>query len=157
EAVHRGARRRRLSLPTYPFERRRYCLDGAENGAGDAAWAPSAPGRRRAAGDRLALRDWFHLASWKLSLPPAAAPLPRSSPLPPARPPRPSPPPPGTEAPAPARSCLILADDHGLGEALGEALAGRGWQIVLAAAGGEWRVQGPDRYQIRPGDGEDHA
>jgi phthiocerol/phenolphthiocerol synthesis type-I polyketide synthase E len=158
EAVHGGARPRRVSLPTYPFERRRYCLDEAENGAGDAVRGPSSAGRQRAAAaGRLELRDWFHLASWKRSLPPPAAAPRRSSPLRHSPSPQPSPPLPGTAAEPPGRRCLIFADDHGLGEALGRALADRGWQIVLAAAGREWRMHGPGRYEIRPGDGDDHA
>ena len=50
-------RRRRVVLPTYPFERRRYWIDPA---------IPAAAPARRAA-ERAALDDWFHIPSWKRS------------------------------------------------------------------------------------------
>ena len=71
-AFYAGERRRRVGLPTYPFERRRYWIE---------------PGERRlaavdggvAAGKRPEIADWFYLPSWKPSLPPAAAASPAGS------------------------------------------------------------------------------
>ncbi|HXK09666.1 MAG TPA: amino acid adenylation domain-containing protein [Vicinamibacteria bacterium] len=62
-AAHwRGERRRRVPLPTYPFERRRYWLDASA----PAAAAVSAPGRAD-------LADWFYLPSWTRTRPSAPA------------------------------------------------------------------------------------
>ncbi|HYG64276.1 MAG TPA: SDR family NAD(P)-dependent oxidoreductase [Thermoanaerobaculia bacterium] len=63
-AFHAGETRRRVTLPTYPFERKRYWI---------------APGNTAAAfgGDQAALRrksdvaDFFHVPSWRPSPPPA--------------------------------------------------------------------------------------
>ncbi|MEW5927430.1 MAG: SDR family NAD(P)-dependent oxidoreductase [Gemmatimonadota bacterium] len=56
EALHGGERRRRVPLPTYPFQRRRY-------------WVDMQPAGRRAAGRSLAKKqdvgDWFWVPVWK--------------------------------------------------------------------------------------------
>jgi len=63
-AFHGGERRRRVGLPTYPFERQRYWIDPP------AATATAAPSRRD-----LDLEDWFWVPSWKQA-PRVPAPLP---------------------------------------------------------------------------------
>jgi iturin family lipopeptide synthetase A len=55
---HGGERRRRVSLPTYPFERRRFWVDPPTSSALPAPAA--APSRT------LDLDDWFWAPSWKL-------------------------------------------------------------------------------------------
>jgi phthiocerol/phenolphthiocerol synthesis type-I polyketide synthase E len=61
QAVH--GRRRRLPLPTYPFERKRYWIEP------NPATAPAAAERGKAPD----LADWFFLPSWRRSLPPLPA------------------------------------------------------------------------------------
>ena len=61
KAVH--GHRRRLPLPTYPFERKRYWIDPSP------AAAP-VPAERGKSPD---IADWFFLPSWRRSLPPLAA------------------------------------------------------------------------------------
>jgi len=57
ERFHGGARRYRVALPTYPFERRRYWIDPPAAGTSS---APSIEPRRAAD-----LADWFWTPSWK--------------------------------------------------------------------------------------------
>jgi acyl transferase domain-containing protein len=57
-ALHQGAQRRRVYLPTYPVERQRYWIEPARNAE---AGAP----RRREAGKRADIADWFYLPLWK--------------------------------------------------------------------------------------------
>ena len=49
---------RRVSLPTYPFERRRYWIGLPEQGRTEAASAPTRD-----------ISDWFYVPSWKPALP----------------------------------------------------------------------------------------
>ncbi len=58
-AYHAGEDRRRVELPTYPFERKRYWIEGGP----PAAAAPRPAGRRE-------LQDWFQVPCWKPSIPP---------------------------------------------------------------------------------------
>ncbi len=134
QGFHGAGRRQRVALPTYPFERQRYYLAGAgEEGAAEASGDHAADAGRRP------LRDWFYLPSWERSL----APSPRAS--------RPA----ALEESA-NRRCLILADSHGLGEALGTRLRAGGWQVTTVAAGDEFEAAGPDRYRMHPGDAAGH-
>ena len=61
QGIHGGERRRRLPLPTYPFERQSF-------------WIPSAPAASRPAhgpGKRPDIADWFYAPSWKRIVRPA--------------------------------------------------------------------------------------
>ncbi len=64
--VHAHARRRRVVLPTYPFERQRYWVDPA---------APSGEASAAVAGKDPEIANWFYAPAWKLSPPPRAAEL----------------------------------------------------------------------------------
>jgi amino acid adenylation domain-containing protein len=63
-ALHAGERRLRVALPTYPFERQRYWVEGG---------GPLGAARPAAAGNPLAKRpdpaDWLSVPTWKRSLP----------------------------------------------------------------------------------------
>ena len=62
--LQEGARRR-VPLPTYPFERQRYWVDPAPAAAQAAA-------SRSAGGKTPDLADWFWVPAWRESVPPAA-------------------------------------------------------------------------------------
>lgn len=64
KGYYEGEVRRRVSLPTYPFERQKYWLDrqGGENEKKNG----------RSSTSRQPLSDWFYLPSWKRTLPPVA-------------------------------------------------------------------------------------
>jgi acyl transferase domain-containing protein/acyl carrier protein len=66
-AVHRDERRRRVPLPTYPFERKRF-------------WIEARRGKSAPAGLRKnpQLADWFYLPSWKRSTLPEDARAPQA-------------------------------------------------------------------------------
>ncbi|HVK53448.1 MAG TPA: acyltransferase domain-containing protein [Burkholderiales bacterium] len=61
--VHGGQRRKRLPLPTYPFERRRFWVDLSDNVTSQ---TPTRP-----VGKKADIADWFYLPAWRRSLPPA--------------------------------------------------------------------------------------
>jgi acyl transferase domain-containing protein len=64
-AFHQGYDRRRIPLPTYPFERRRYWIEAGSATAGPAG-ATAAP-------KNPDLGEWFYAPGWKRSLPRRAA------------------------------------------------------------------------------------
>jgi acyl transferase domain-containing protein len=57
DGYHRHERRRRIALPTYPFQRRRYWLE--QNPSLTALPAPAGGGRRND------IAQWFYLPSWE--------------------------------------------------------------------------------------------
>jgi len=65
QALHQGERRRRVPLPTYPFERRRHWIEPERTVRSSAGAAPLAPETADPSG-------WLHLPSWRRSLPPLA-------------------------------------------------------------------------------------
>jgi len=75
-----GEDRRRLALPTYPFERRSYRLDAPGVPAAPAKALEAATGPAPGPAPRLEgpkpLADWFYLPSWRRTLLPAAVDLP---------------------------------------------------------------------------------
>lgn len=64
--LHRGARRCRVPLPTYPFERQRFWIERTSGSAVDKQRPPSLD-------KRADIADWFYLPSWKRSLLPPAS------------------------------------------------------------------------------------
>jgi acyl transferase domain-containing protein len=59
---YHGGARRRVPLPTYPFERKRYFVSRPATAAAPAADVRAA---------RLPIDEWFHIPSWKRTLAPA--------------------------------------------------------------------------------------
>jgi acyl transferase domain-containing protein len=66
-AFHRHERRRRVTLPTYPFERQRYWVEPQAQTPG------RAPASSTVVQKRTDVSTWFYAPSWKRTLPPAAA------------------------------------------------------------------------------------
>jgi acyl transferase domain-containing protein/acyl carrier protein len=58
ESIYPGQRRRRISLPTYPFERRNYWIESTPANTNIAQEQKSVPAPS-------GLDDWFYTASWK--------------------------------------------------------------------------------------------
>lgn len=63
-AYHRGEQRRRVSLPTYPFERKRFWIDAPRKSEGAPACGTIPDGPRRAD-----LADWFYRPVWRQAMP----------------------------------------------------------------------------------------
>lgn len=122
-------RRRRLPLPTYPFERQRYWLEPAPQ-----------MGRRPATGGQLAeepsitrkpdVADWFYVPSWTRSVV-AAHELDGQ----------------------PARSCwLLFADECGLAAQLMQRLERDDQDVIVVRTGSEFARVSEGNYVLDPGD-----
>jgi acyl transferase domain-containing protein len=120
-------RRRRLPLPTYPFERQRYWIEPRRQsspGAWPAVFAKKAD-----------IADWFYLPTWRRSLMP---PL-RSSPT-----------------AAEPRCWLVFGDADGLGARLAQRLTQEGHAAIIVLAGERFSQQ-TGVYTLNPQRREDYA
>jgi acyl transferase domain-containing protein len=122
-----SAERRRVSLPTYPFEGERFWIDpGDFSGVATALGAASAK--------RQEIDDWFYLPCWKPSLPPELA---------------------GGPA-APGSRWLVFLDGDGLGRRLAKRLEEAGRSVTRVEAGERFARLGDRSYAVAPGRREDH-
>uniref|UniRef100_UPI0025E0A326 type I polyketide synthase n=1 Tax=uncultured Sphingomonas sp. TaxID=158754 RepID=UPI0025E0A326 len=110
--LHTGTARRRVALPTYPFERRRYWVEAqrpAERAIKQAA------GESTAGGKQAAIDDWFYLPVWKQSLGISEANLPSQ-----------------TQRQGP---WLLLLDESGLGRRIEAQPRAYGCDLIAVRAG----------------------
>ena len=119
-------RRRRVPLPTYPFERQRHWVEPKES-AGKAQAAEASAG-----GEKLPLERWFYLPAWK------PTPLLRSG------------------AWRESRACWwVFASERpgevGIGTRLIEQLREAGQEVVTVSPGPELAQLGPDQWSIPVG------
>ncbi len=121
--------RQRVALPTYPFERRRYWIDGRKKSEGAADGQPL---RRRGN-----VSDWFYVPSWKRSVPPAFAEAMRAADR--------------------SGCCLLFEDRHGLGARVGEELTRAGLSVVVARAGEKFTDEGGGAFTVNPRRREDYV
>jgi amino acid adenylation domain-containing protein len=116
---HATERRRRVELPTYPFERQRYWVD-----------PPRQTGRQRklkaTGADDLA--ESFHVPYWK----------PRAISIP-ARDDSPN---------QDAKNCLMFLDQLGLGVQLANRLEQSGWNVIMVTAGERFASMSDRQYVI---------
>ena len=121
--------RRRIPLPTYPFERQRFWIE--PNTRRRDSLLPDSTARRPDVG------DWFTLASWKRGVPLDD----------------------NTITPLLAeRQCwLLLPDQHGVGVALGDWLRRYGQDVVTVNPAAAFAADGPDHYSVRPDSREDYT
>src|SRR5215213_2955956 len=103
-----GEHRRRISLPTYPFERRSYWIDPAKQTAGAA---------RTALHKNPNLSEWFYTPAWKTSVMPARF----ESLLPQKR-----------------SIWVLFMDECGLGNSLAVKLKASGCEVIMVSAGEEF-------------------
>ncbi|HYY98620.1 MAG TPA: type I polyketide synthase, partial [Pyrinomonadaceae bacterium] len=123
EAFYSGQRRRRVPLPTYPFERQRHWIDApARDDSQDASL--------RASRRKPDSHDWFYVPSWKRST------VPRESVE--------------QSAAAKGRCSLIFADDAGLAPLVARRLEDGGAEVFVVRAGERFGKVSERVYEINP-------
>jgi len=125
--AYSGPGRRRVPLPTYPFQRERYWIDAPRSGAPVALAAPPAP---PAEPGKRPLAQWFAAPRWDSVDAPADA--------------------------NPVGPFLLFADTAPLGNALGDRLAGRG-PCVVVRPGGRFEELVDGTFVLRPDETDDYT
>jgi len=129
KAFYKEERRRRVSLPTYPFERQRYWVEPAKPGS-------SGEGTRREAEKKSAIDDWFYLPSWKRADSGANAGS-RSARF--------------SDGPV-----LLFCDEQGLGEKLEQFLVEARQGVTVVRAGATFQRASEGSYTINPATKDDY-
>jgi acyl transferase domain-containing protein/aryl carrier-like protein len=119
--------RRRVPLPTYPFERQRYWLEGKRAGLVETKVQPTLHRNPD-------LADWFYVPSWKRSELPD-----------------------GMDIPQDKLCWLIFAEEHGLASKLTQKLELLGHDLIRVTMGSRYEKISDDRYTINPESREDYV
>ncbi len=119
-------RRRRVPLPTYPFERQRYWVEARNRISGSL-------NTQTALLKKPDVADWFYTPSWK-----------RSAPHSPVE---------AVELADSGAPWLLFVDECGLGDLMARRLEQMGRDVIRVAVGAEFSERGDDSYTLDPRQG----
>ncbi|MCL4265828.1 MAG: SDR family NAD(P)-dependent oxidoreductase [Anaerolineae bacterium] len=147
EGFYRLEKRRRLPLPTYPFERQRYWrrvsmppeLSSGTNGIAHGHAPDESPIEVLLAQEPPKLADltqWGYVASWQRTVPPPSPYL--------------------GQRPLPDHRWLVFADECGLADRLVTDLRAQQQPVVVVRSGGRFSYLGRSEYMIRPNQASDY-
>ncbi|WP_025705084.1 type I polyketide synthase, partial [Paenibacillus graminis] len=114
--------RKRLSLPTYPFERQTYGLEGSPFDMLEG----QQKGKHSLLQKQPHMEDWFYLPLWQQKELPLAARLPGG------------------------QSCLLFANHDSISRELRQALLSSGHRVITVYCGHEFSMNNDHEYTIRP-------
>ncbi len=122
EKFYSGENRYRLSLPTYPFERQSFWIEGDlfKMGAGQL--------KKSLLVKKQDIADWFNLPSWK----PSILPFKQSGEIP------------------RFFNWLVFMDECGLGQELEKKLESAGQQVIIVKPAGEFKKESAQAYRVNP-------
>ena len=120
-------RRRRVALPTYPFERQRFWVDAEPRGHA---------ARRDALSRKPDAAEWTYVPSWRRSVVrPEAA---------------------GQDARAEGACCLVFADEAGLGQLVARRLEAEGEEVFVVRAGDGFGKVSERVFEVGPNSRDDY-
>ncbi|MGW2488145.1 SDR family NAD(P)-dependent oxidoreductase [Streptomyces sp. NPDC001606] len=128
--LYRDERRRRVPLPTYPWQGERLWVESAAGASADAAGLLEPE-------EQAPLAEWLYRPAWSRTS------LPRPYHL--------------GDLPETDGACLVFGDGGQLTEALRAELAAAGLTTVLVEQGDGFQVLAADRVSVRPGEARDAA
>lgn len=127
ESFYAHEQRRRIPLPTYPFERKRYWIDlPHKHHLPEILSAPSLPRRKEQ------IADWFYRTRWEPIVPIEAS----------------------STAP---QNWIVLPDTTGIGEQVAERLQQQGHKVVCVYPGSHFAQVGDMVFQVRAGESDDYV
>jgi acyl transferase domain-containing protein/acyl carrier protein len=131
-----GQQRKRVVLPTYPFEYQRYWIQGSTQYIRSHGTSDATPEATLANLKRENPAQWFYLPGWKQTMPPSSS--------------------------SPARlledqHCwLIFADNCAIGNSIKQRLTQNRQDVITITAGSEFLRLDADAYLINPGTAADY-
>jgi acyl transferase domain-containing protein len=129
-SFHGGEQRRRVPLPSYPFDRTRHWIEPRHGANGE--------GHRAFPLDRKTdVRDWFSVPGWRSTAAPQSLE-------------------PRKEDAGTAQRWLLFADDYGVAEGIAQRLAEGGHHVATVMRGAEFSEPVPGHYQMDPAVPEDY-
>ncbi|HXB57697.1 MAG TPA: SDR family NAD(P)-dependent oxidoreductase [Vicinamibacteria bacterium] len=129
-SVHGEERRRRVALPSYPFERQRFWVDRNEKRQLVESIAQGYSLQRRE------VQDWFYQPSWRRFLPAELL----STPFPPG-----------------GSRWLLFLDEEGLGAVMAEQLTRAGQTVMTVRRGRGFATVAPNSFEIDPRERADYV
>ncbi|HEY9404223.1 MAG TPA: SDR family NAD(P)-dependent oxidoreductase, partial [Pyrinomonadaceae bacterium] len=124
QGYNKQERRRRVPLPTYPFERQRYWIEAQGRSAKKPASTP-------VAGRHKEIADWFYVPGWKQSVSPRSIGN-------------------GALRVDAGTAWLILLDEYGLGESVARRVEEAGQNVVRVKRGALFEQLDEDLYAVDP-------
>ncbi len=125
DALGRRGQRRRISLPGYPFERKRHWVEAEPPPV--RSTEPGAASGTEAVAEKRPLEEWFYTPAW----------VQRDLPI--------------CTDPAGAKQCwMVFLDQCGIGEKLVQRLETLGHRVVSVRPGQKFRREAPRKYCIDP-------
>jgi acyl transferase domain-containing protein len=140
QAFSANRERRRVPLPTYPFERQKFWVSADDRRVHGSNGANRSNGARVSASKQMDVGQWFYLPSWKRTLPPPPAHLSSVT----------------LERTNPHHRWLIFSDRRGLGEGLIGMLREAGREVIRVSVGESFEQLDEQTYTLRAAATDDY-
>jgi acyl transferase domain-containing protein/acyl carrier protein len=129
-AFYAQEQRRRLPLPTYPFERQSFWIESRKGAEAE----DNRSSQRR--NEKADIANWFYVPSWRRSVPLALSDMRAEM--------------------STRKTWLVFAGDNGLGQALAKRLEDEGQAVIKVRAGNRFWKDSEQVYTINPHDRHDY-